>query len=109
MDNEDIEIRTMESDINAIKASGGDLSSIQLSGILKEKKKTVEQPEDVKIKLGVPGYAGPEQAIFAAKGEVVGEKNAAPVLKMFFLVLGIIIAAAAVGFLAYYIALKFIK
>ena len=105
----DIEIRTMESDIKAIKLSGGDLTSLQLFGIPKEEVKIDEFSEEVKIKLGVPGYTGPEQAIFAQKGEIRGEKNTSSILKIFFLIIGIIIAIASIGFLAYYLALNILK
>lgn len=101
----DVKIRTMESDIKAIKSSGGDLTSLQLSGISKDEVKISESLEEVKIKLGVPGYTGPEQAIFAPKGEISGGKNTSPIL----LILGIVIAVAGIGFLAYYLALNILK
>lgn len=105
----DVEIRTMESDIKAIKLSGGDLTSLQLSEIPKEDLKIDEFSEGVKIKLGVPGYAGPEQAIFVQKGEISGEKNTSPILKTLFLIIGIIVAIAGIGFLAYYLALNILN
>lgn len=102
----DVGIRTMESDINAISESGGDLTSLQLFRVPKEK---IEIAEDVKIKLGVPGYAGPEQSVFASKGEIKGEKNVNPIIKIFFLILGVAIVVAGIGFLAYYLTSKFLK
>ena len=104
----DIEIRTMESDIKAIESSGGDLDSIQLFGIPKEEVKIAEFSEEVKIKLGVPGYTGPEQAIFAQK-EKLAEKKYQPDFKNIFLIIGITVAVAGIGFLAYYLALNILK
>ena len=94
----DIEIRTMESDFKTLKMSGGDLESIQLKEI----------PEEPKEESRVPGYVGPEKAIFS-QANVVGENSSqTSPFKIVILIVGIFAAAAVIGFLTYYLSLKFL-
>ncbi len=106
--NQDIEIRTMKSDIAAIKASGGDATSMQFVKLAEDKKPAAV--EEMKINIGVPGYVGSEQGIFASTGEVratAGEvTKAKSSLKIIIIVVIMIIAVAGLGFLAYNLALK---
>ncbi|MEK7482037.1 MAG: hypothetical protein AAB464_01765 [Patescibacteria group bacterium] len=67
----EIEIRTMASDMEKVKMSGGDLSAVEF-------------------------YQ-------ASSRPAIGKK---PALKTFFLIVGIFIMAAIIGFLSYYIMLK---
>ncbi len=109
--NPDIEIRTMKSDIAAIKASGGDVTSLQFVKLAEEKKPTVV--EEAKININAPGYAGPEQAIFASTGEVkaaAGESaKTKSSLKTIIIIAITMIAIAGLGYLAYNLMLKILK
>ncbi|MEK7553698.1 MAG: hypothetical protein AAB504_03420 [Patescibacteria group bacterium] len=108
--NSDIEIRTMKSDIAAVKASGGDATSMQFIKLSKDKKPVAV--EETKINIGVPGYVGPEQGIFASTGEVgreAGAQQSSPQkfsIKTIIIVVISILAIAGLGYLAYNIALK---
>ena len=108
--NPDIEIRTMKSDIAAVKASGGDATSMQFVKFSEDKKSAVV--EEAKINIGVPGYAGPEQGIFASTGEVRGEASARQPnqkkfqIKTIIIVAILILAIAGLGFLTYNLMLK---
>lgn len=67
----EIEIRTMASDMEKVKMSGGDLSATEF---------------------------------YQASNQPIAEKKSS--LKIFFLIAGIFIAAATIGFLSYYLMLK---
>jgi len=109
--NPDIEIRTMKSDIAAIKASGGDATSMQFVKLAENKKPVVA--EEAKINISAPGYAGPEQAIFSSTGEVkaaTGETaKTKSLLKTIIIIVIMVAAIAGLGYLAYNIILKVLK
>mgnify|MGYP001575518766 FL=1 len=111
--NPDIEIRTMKSDVAAVKASGGDATSIQFVKLAEDKKQAVV--EETKINIGVPGYVGSEQGIFASTGEVRGKAGAQQSsskkfsIKTFIIAIISILAIAGLGYLAYNIMLKVLK
>lgn len=108
--NPNIEIRTMKSDVEAIKAGGGDVTSVQFVKVAQEKKAA---PEVAKINISAPGYAGPEQAIFTSTGEVkataVETAKTKSSLKIVIIVVITIAAVAGLGFLAYNLALNILK
>lgn len=105
--NSDIEIRTMKSDIEAIKVGGGDVTSAQFIKLAEEKKVTLEE---AKINISAPGYTGPEQAIFSATGEVKATAaemaKAKSSLKIVVIIIIVILAIAGLGFLAYNLTLR---
>lgn len=107
--NLDIEIRTMKSDIEAVKASGGDATSIQFIKMSGEKKLKIVA-EETKINIGIAGYAGPEKGIFSSSGEIKGQQTDQ---KSFFKIIAVaaisILAIAGLGYLTYNIALKILK
>jgi len=109
--NPDIEIRTMKSDVAAVKASGGDATSIQFVKLAENKKPVVV--EETKINISAPGYAGPEQAIFASTGEVkaaVGESaKTKSLLKTIIIIVITVAVIAGLGYLAYNIILRVLK
>jgi hypothetical protein len=109
--NPDIEIRTMKSDIAAIKASGGDATSLQFVKLAEDKKPAAV--EEAKINISAPGYAGPEQAIFVSTGEVkaaTGESaKTKSLLKTIIIIVITITAIAGLGYLTYNIILKVLK
>lgn len=109
--NSDIEIRTMKSDIEAIKAGGGDVTSVQFLK-LAEDKKAGTGTEEAKINISASGYVGPEKAIFTSAGEVkavsgeVAKEKEKSLLKIIIIILIAMAAVAGLGFLAYNLALK---
>lgn len=107
--NLDIEIRTMKSDIEAVKASGGDATSIQFVKMSGEKKSEIIA-EETKINIGVAGYAGPEKGIFSSSGEIKGQQtNQKSIFKIIAVAIISVLAIAGLGYLAYNVALKVLK
>lgn len=110
----DVEIRTMASDLELLKTSGGDLSATQFRGIGESRPEISEEAEISPI---IPGYSGPEKGIFepgpispspltpaaARKG---GQFK--PILKIMFLIAGIFALAAGIGFLTYFLVKNFL-
>lgn len=82
---EDIEIQTMESDIEAIKAGGEYIETNQPMSEASE----FQQTSDVQ------------------NGQIVGENQNNK--KITILILSVLVAALGIGFIAYYLALKIIK
>ncbi|MCL5004853.1 MAG: hypothetical protein M1170_02850 [Patescibacteria group bacterium] len=102
----DIEIRTMKSDIEAMKAGGGDATGTQFVKLAEDK--IPKTPEEIKISIKAPGYAGEEKGIFSASGEIKAVQAASSKIpfKTIAIVLISILAVAGLGYLAYNVALK---
>jgi len=85
-----IEIRTMKSDIQALKESGGDLINI---------------PAAENTAPAAPQPAIPDQAIFTGNQDVsdVGGNNSS-VAKMIIIIIAVLVLAACIGFASYYLA-----
>jgi len=100
----DVEIRTMETDIESVKASGGDLTNPQFIRLGESPMEPIKSPEEPKTNLDIPGYTGPEKAIFSPAPTVDSKDSQSPAIKIILMIIAIFIAAAAIGFLSYYLA-----
>jgi len=92
----EVTIRTMESDIKSIEQGGGELTPPKIF--------SVEGPE-IKAKLNIPGYVGPEKSIFAP-ATAIGETEPQPGSawwRIFGIVAVILIVCAVLGLLGYFV------
>jgi hypothetical protein len=99
--NPEVAIRTMDSDVKTLEASGGE-------GILPE---TISLPESkAEPKFEIPGYAGPEKPLFSPTAPVSEEMTAKPELetgkskwKLTGIIVGILAIIAIFGLLGYFV------
>ena len=114
----EIGIRTMKSDLESIKQSGGETPTPQ-TFIPSELKREIPQPavEEPKIEaaLNIPGYTGPEKPIFEPQQSVSTSQPVPPPpvqptsqtnkssSKTVILIIGIILVAVGLGLLGYYV------
>lgn len=66
----EITIRTMDSDIKSIEQGGGEVGAPQIFSPGGRKEDAPRQQEEVRVGLGLPGYAGPEKSIFQAPSSI---------------------------------------
>ncbi len=98
----EIALRTMKSDIKSIEQGGGEIMAPKTFSPFVTK---TEKPE-IEAEIGVPGYTGPEQSIFASparitKQEVSGGKTMS--WKFILLIIGILLLVGIFWFLGYYV------
>ncbi len=115
-----INIRTMQSDIESIKQSGGEAPSPQTFTPEEFKPKTSKQKienSEVKISLNVPSYTGPEKPIFKPSQTPSPTTSQVPIpplptdqkqpkssfIKIILIAIGVIVGIAGLGLLGYYI------
>lgn len=117
----EIGIRTMKSDLESIRQSGGEAPTPQVF-IPEELKPKIPPPAikepEAETVLNVPGYTGPEKPIFESQPAISIPKSAlAPInqsrqtaaipkksaLKIIALIVGAIIVLAGLGLLGYYV------
>ena len=82
-----IKIRTMKSDIQSLKESGGDLTNIA----------TIEDAPSVASRP-----APSDRPIFVGDQDV--EKNNSPIVKIIIVIIAVLALAAGIGFASYYLA-----
>jgi len=82
-----IKIRTMKSDIQSLKESGGDLTNIA----------TIEDTPSVASRP-----APSDRPIFVGDQDV--EKNNSPIVKIIIVIIAVLALAAGIGFASYYLA-----
>src|SRR3989344_7023493 len=108
----EVAIRTMESDIKSLEQSGGvgatpQIFTPNLESAPPSVARTPIQPDALKIEaqLKVPGYTGPEQAIFKTTGTVQAEpvsKESFNKWRLIFIIAGVLILAALFWLLGYF-------
>lgn len=109
----EVATRTMESDIKSLEQSGGTGATPQiftpnLESAPASVVQTQIQPDAPRIEaqLNVPGYTGPEQAIFKATGTVRVEpvsKESFNKWRLIFIIAGVLILVALFWFLGYFV------
>jgi hypothetical protein len=110
----DIEIRTMKSDVESMKAGGGDATNAQFVK-LTEDKIPESVSEEIKINIKAPGYIGSEQGIFSSSGEIKSKASAQQAgfkkfpIKTFIIVAFSVSVIAGLGYVAYNIALRILR
>ena len=103
----EVAIRTMDSDIKAIKQGGGEAGPAEIFNVPQA------EPEELKSNndFNIPGYTGPEEPIFASVSSVI-PNSASSVLskkprsgwwRIGAIVIGILILCAVFGLLGYYV------
>ncbi|MDP3015325.1 MAG: hypothetical protein Q8N28_02850 [bacterium] len=94
-----ITIRTLESDIEDIERGGGEIVARQPVSFEKTK---------IEANINIPGYTGPEKAIFSSPAVISAEQEQQPgkktnKLKITGIIIGISAFIAAFGFLGYFV------
>ena len=75
-----VSIRTMETDASSLKASGGTRPAPELINVNAPTRGPIEEkPQDPGIKIGVPGYAGPEEKMFVPETIPQKQQTAPPI------------------------------
>lgn len=93
----EVVIRTMESDIKAIEQGGGEMAVPQSVSFEELKTET---------KFNIPGYTGPEKAIFTPTATIAQEESSVDKSgkwKIIGIIIGILAVIAVFGFLGYFI------
>lgn len=111
----EVAIRAMESDVKSIAQSGGVGATPQIftpnlesTGVPASGAQTSVQTEtpEIKAQLNVPGYTGPEQAIFKATGTVRAEQAPQESFnkwRLIFIIAGVLIVIALFWILGYFV------
>lgn len=89
-----IEIRTMKSDIAALKESGGDITNIT----------AIENAPPATRDFSSAQPAISDKPIFVENQDIGGNNSSA--LKMMVIIIGVLILAAGIGFASYYLVAK---
>ena len=103
----EITIRTMESDIKAVEQGGGEMVAPQ-PFIPPEVK--LEEPK-IEVELNVPGYTGPEKAIFSPATDISPNEPSRPHSsrwKTVAIIVGILIIIVGFGLLGYFVIFPWI-
>lgn len=111
----EVAIRTMESDIKSFEQSGGigatpqiftpKLGGVPVAGSAAEPQIKPEA-QKVEAQLNVPGYTGPEQAIFKTTGVISTElvsKETFNKWRLIFIIAGVLFVIAAFWLLGYFV------
>lgn len=99
----EIDVRTMESDIKAFQEKGGEVSETGM------KSEFVAPKEDVFGNIQISGYSGPEKAIFSPSSDILSQQSQSQSTgmssnaKLVLIIIGILIGAAGLGLLGYYV------
>ncbi len=122
-----ISIRTMESDIKAIEQGGGEMAAPQRftpSGFqLDRQSGAAEEEKKLETGLNVPGYSGPEKAIFPPQSvppqprptiekpqgfNIEPTRSGPGALKTILIILGILVIIIGFGLLGYFVVSSWI-
>lgn len=93
----EVTIRTLDSDVKAVEQGGGEM--IVPKAVNLEESRT-------EARLNIPGYTGPEKAIFASTATIAEEglsDEKSGKWKIIGLIIGILAIISFFGFLGYYI------
>lgn len=102
----EISVRTMEADVKNFYKGGGEVSS----GAQIQKSNRQNERENDSYG-GIPGYQGPEKSIFPKQVEIlpeVSQQQSSGTGKTIAIIAGVLIVAAALGFLGYYVVFPLI-
>jgi hypothetical protein len=102
----EITIRTLESDIESVQESGGEIPIGKPFSPSETKIETSEEKKTIETKIDIPGYTGPEKPIFPTEGTIsdeVSSKKTTTIGKIIGIIIGILVIGLGFGILGYYV------